>query len=81
MGCILNLKSLNLYTIIIVIKIKKSSFKKKQRVKVKFNYEKKEPCIRGCSWIITFSHCLNFGYFSIRTQNGYTCSTHEEKTL
>ena len=26
------------------------------------NYIKKELCKRGCSWIITFSHCLGFGY-------------------
>ena len=43
---------------------------------VESNYGKREPCERGCSWIIKFSHCLNFGYrkygiiFSIPTQNG-----------
>ena len=34
-----------------------SSFKK-----VESNYGKTEPCKRGCSWIIKFSHCLNFEY-------------------
>ena len=29
---------------------------------VEFKYRKKEPCERGYSWIIRFSHCLNFGY-------------------
>ena len=29
---------------------------------VESNYGKKEPCERGCSWIIKFSHCLNFEY-------------------
>ena len=54
---------------------------------VKSNYDKKEPCERGCSWIIKFFHCLNFGYrkcgiiFSIRTQNGCTHCTHEGKNL
>ena len=55
---------------------------------IKSNYSKKGPCERGCSWIIKFSHCLNFGYykygiiiFSIRTQNGCACSTNKEKTL
>ena len=52
---------------------------------VESNYCQREPCERGCSWIIKFSHCLNFGYrqygviFSIQTQNGCTRSTHEEK--
>ena len=57
-----------------------SSFKQ-----VQSNYGKKEPCERGCSWIIKFSHCLNFGYgkhgiiFSIRTQNGCTRCKQKEK--
>ena len=29
---------------------------------VESNYGKKGPCKQGCSWIIKFSHCLNFGY-------------------
>ena len=29
---------------------------------VEVNYDEEEPCERGCSWIIKFSHCLNFGY-------------------
>ena len=29
---------------------------------VESNYYQREPCERGCSWIIKFSHCLNFGY-------------------
>ena len=52
---------------------------------VESNYSKKELNERDCNWIIKFSHCYNFGYrkysiiFSIRNQNGYTRSTHEEK--
>ena len=49
-----------------------SSFKQTES-----NYGKKEPCEQGCSQIIKFSHCLNFGYckygiiiFSNGTQNG-----------
>ena len=34
-----------------------SSFKQAES-----NYGKKEPCEQGCSQIIKFSHCLNFGY-------------------
>ena len=88
-------------TIIIVTKIKKGCLNKKERVKgffifmtmssfkqVESNYGKKEPCERGCSWIIKFSHCLNFEYckysiiiFSIRTQNSCTRSMHKEKNL
>ena len=30
---------------------------------VESNYGKKEYCKRGCSWIIKFSHYLNFGHF------------------
>ena len=52
---------------------------------VEFNYGKKEPWERGCSWIIK-SYCLNFGYrkygiiiFSIRTQNDCIRCMHEEK--
>ena len=26
------------------------------------NYGKREPGEQGCSWIIEFSHCLNFRY-------------------
>ena len=26
------------------------------------NYSKKEHCKQGCSWIIRFSHCLDFRY-------------------
>ena len=29
---------------------------------VESNYGKKDPCEQSCSWIIKFSHCLNFGY-------------------
>ena len=29
---------------------------------VESNYGKKGPCKQGFSWIIKFSHCLNFGY-------------------
>ena len=90
----------NLYTIILVTKIKKDFLKKKDRVKgfflfmtmpsfkqVESNYSKNEPCERG-SRIIRFSQCLNFGYrkygiiiFSIRTENGCTRCTHEEKNV
>ena len=67
----------NLYSIIIVTKIKKGFLKKRERVKgkgffifmtmlsfkhVESNYGKKERCEQGCSWIIKFSHCLNFRY-------------------
>ena len=95
---ILHIKSL--YTIIIVIKIKKGFLKRKKSVKgffifmtmpsfmqVESNYGKKEPYELGCSWIIMFSHCLNFGYckygiiFSIKIQNCCTCCTHKEKNL
>ena len=89
----------NLYTIIIVTKIKKG-FSNKKKVKdffifmtmpsfkqVESNYGKKESCEWVCSWIIKFSHCLNFGYrqyginiFSVWTQYGYTSCTHKEKT-
>ena len=54
---------------------------------VEFKHGKIKPCEQGYSWIIKFSHCLNFGYgkygffFSIRTQNGCTRCTHEEKNL
>ena len=54
---------------------------------VESNYIKKEPCEQGCSWITKFPHWLNFRYcyygiiFSIRTQKGSTCCTHEEKNL
>ena len=88
MGSILKFRSLHLYTIIIVTKIKKGFLKKKERVKRFFvfmtmlsfkqfesNCSKKEPC----------NHCLNFEYhnygitiFSIRTQNGCTHSTHKK---
>ena len=54
---------------------------------VESNCSKKEPCERGCSWIIKFCHCLDFGYhkygiiFLIRTQSGCTLCMHEEKNL
>ena len=64
----------NLYTIIVVTKIEKVFLKKKESVKgffifmtmlsfkeVGLNNDKKEPNEQGCSWIIKFSHCLNFG--------------------
>ena len=76
MVCIILKFSLpNLYTIIIVAKIK--VFLKKRKIKgffltifmtmlsfkqVESNYGKREPCQWGCNWIIKFSHCLNFGY-------------------
>ena len=48
----------------------------------------REACERGCSWIIKFSHYLDFGYckdgiiiFSIQIENGCTRCTHEEKNL
>ena len=54
---------------------------------VESNYGKRGSCEQGCSWIIKFSHCLNFGYcqygiiiFSIWTQNGNTRCMHKEKT-
>ena len=101
MGYILKFRSPNLYTIIIVTKIKEGFLKKKERVKgylifltmllfkqFQSNYGKKELNKRGCSWIIMFSHCLNFRYrkygiiiFSIQTQDGCTHCTHEEKNL
>ena len=101
MGHILKFRSPNLYTIMIVAKLKKGFLKKKERVKgffifmtmlsfkqVESNYGKKEPCERGCSWIIKFSHYLNFEYrwygiiiFSIWTQNGCTRCTQDEKNL
>ena len=53
---------------------------------VESNYGKEKPWERGCSWVIKFSHCLNYEYrkygiiiFSIRTQNGCIRCTHEEK--
>ena len=91
----------NLHTIIIVTKIKKGFLNKKESVKgffifitvpsfkqVESNYCKKEPWEWGCSWIIKFFHCLNFGYykcgiivFSIRTQNSCThCKCKEKKS-
>ena len=73
MECILKFRSPDLYTIIIVTKLKKVFLKKKERVKAFFTFmtmpsleqveskeKEKEPCKRGCSWIIKFSHCLNF---------------------
>ena len=92
MECLLKFSLPNWYTIIIVTKRERvKGFFKRERVKgffifmtmpsfkqVESNYGKKESCERGCSWIIKFSHCLNFGYgkhsiiFSIRTQNGCT---------
>ena len=75
MGCILKFRSPNLYTIIIVTKIKEGFLKKKERVKgffvfmtmpsfqqVERNYGKKELHEQVCSWITEFSHCLKFGY-------------------
>ena len=29
---------------------------------VESSHRKKEPCERGCNWIVKFCHCLNFGY-------------------
>ena len=73
-GCILKCRLPNLDTIITVTKVKKG-FLKKKKVKgffismtmlsfkqVESNYGKRGSCERGCSWIIKFSHCLNFGY-------------------
>ena len=78
MGYILKFRSPNLYTIIIVTKIKKGFLKKKEKAKgffifmtmlsfkqVESNYRKREPCEKVCSWSIKFSHCLNFGYANI----------------
>ena len=54
---------------------------------VESNYSKKEPCKPGCSWIIKFCHCFDFGYyrcgiiFSIWTQNEFTHCMDEEKNL
>ena len=52
------------------------------------NYGINEPCRRGCSWIIRFSHYLNFIYrkygiiiFSVRTEDGCRRCTHEEKNV
>ena len=101
MGHILKFRSPNLYTVMIVAKLKKGFLKKKERVKgffifmtmlsfkqVESNYGKKEPCERGCSWIIKFSHYLNFEYrrygliiFSVWTQNGCTRCIQDEKNL
>ena len=109
MGYILKFRSPNLYTIIILTKIKKGFLNRKEKVKgffifmtlpsfkqIESNYCKKEPCERGCIWIIKFFHCLNFKFshcvnfghrqyviiiFSIRTQSGCTRCTHEEKHL
>ena len=36
---------------------------------VESKYHNKKPCEQGCSWIIKFSHCLDFVY----------CCTQEEK--
>ena len=62
MECILKFRSPNLYTIIIVTKIKKGLLNKKERVKdifismtmpslkqVESNYGKKKPCEQGCT--------------------------------
>ena len=52
---------------------------------VESNYGKREPDEQGCSWIIEFSHCLNFRYckygiiFSIPTQNVCTHYMLKEK--
>ena len=52
---------------------------------VEFNYRKQESCEQGSSWIVKFSHYLHFQYhkygiiFSIRTQNGCSNCTDEEK--
>ena len=75
MEYILKFRSPNLYTIIIVTKMKKGFLRKKERVKgffifmsmlsfkqVKSNNDKKESCKQGCSWIIKFFHGLNFRY-------------------
>ena len=75
MGYILKFRSPNLYTVIILTKIKKDFLKEEERVKgffvfmtmlsfkqVESNYGKKEPYQRGFSWITKFSHCLNFRY-------------------
>ena len=75
---ILKFRSPNLYTIVIVTKIKKDFLKKKERVKgffifmtmlsfkqVESNYGKRESCKQGCSWIVKFFHCLNFGYHNM----------------
>ena len=62
-----------LCTIIIVTKIKEGFLKKSERVKgffifttmlllkeIESNYSKKEPGKQGCSWMIKFSHYINF---------------------
>ena len=62
-----------LCTIIIVTKIKEGFLKKSERVKgffifttmlllkgIESNYSKKEPGEQGCSWMIKFSHYINF---------------------
>ena len=52
---------------------------------IESNHGKREHWKWGCSWIIKFSHLLNFGYhkyviiFSIQTQNGCTCHMQEGK--
>ena len=69
MAYILKLRSQNLFTVIIVAKIKKGFLKKKEREKdffvlvnmlsfkqVESNNNKKEPCGQGCSWIIQVYH-------------------------
>ena len=80
----------------LVITIKKGFLKKKRKRK-RFLYfydytiiqaswtklRKKEPCKQGCSWIIKFSHWLNFGYlkygiiFWIWAQNDHKRCMHK----
>ena len=54
---------------------------------VESNHGKGDPYKPGCSWIIKFSHCLNFGsrkyviIFSIQTPNGCTCRMQEGNHL
>ena len=92
-------RSPHLHTIILVTKIKKGFLNKKEWVKgffifitvpsfkqVESNYGKKEPWEWGCSWIIKFFHCLDFGcynygiiVFSIQTQNSCTHGKCKEK--
>ena len=55
---------------------------------VESNHGKRDPCKRGCSWIIKFSQSLNFRYrkyvimiSSIRSQNGCTHHMKEGKHL
>ena len=100
MGYILKFRSPNLYTIIIITKVKKGLLKKKETVKsffifmtmlsfkqVESNFGKKEPCERGCSWIINFLlfefwiPLIWYYFFNLNSKLAYTLHSRRKKSV